>query len=176
MRKKIHITESKLNRIIRETINDVVKSDSYHDYFDGYRLSDDNEECCSEKANSAFIDAINTIKNGGRFTQWLERHRDLTPYVLSSIYSDAERYWKEYHEENEELNVKPRLHHGTHTMRYPGENVNALNTNGYESMYAQGSMPGGKGSSRFRGMQAIRNGSNMSMDDAFKEYDRISNR
>lgn len=188
MKRKIRLNESDLYRVIKESvkrvlnevsadkaiashkINDAVKSDSYHDYFDGYRLLDDNEECCSEKAKSAFIDAVNTIKNGGRFTEWLERHRDITPYVSSSIYSDAERYWEEYQKDNDELNVKPSLHQGTHTQRYRGENLNALDTNGWESMHAQGL--GG----RFYGMKAIRNGSDMSIEDALKEYDRISNR
>ena len=74
-------------------------------------------------------------------------------------------------EQNDErLNVQPHKTYGYNGEHYSGENMNVHDTNGRFSMDILGN------GSRFRGVQAIKRGSDMDIEDAMKEYDRLNNR
>lgn len=151
MRKRIRLTESDLHRVVKEAVNAVLKEQSEYE---------------------AFNDAVQTIQKHGpyKFSAWLSRHDYLEPLDAEAIYSSAENYVQELEQNNERLDVQPRKIYGYDGQHYNDENLNVYDTNGRFSMDILGN------GSRFRGVQAIKRGSDMDIEDAMKEYDRLNNR
>lgn len=159
-RRVVKLTESDLHRIIRESVSRILsESEIPYTHYANYGDYSPNDR-------KAYIDAINTVDNNGQFSKWLERNKDLEPLIADEHFSDAERYVNQVKADDKRYGVKPSTCKG-YKDRYPDENFNAINANGRHAMAALGQ--GG----RFRGLQAIRMGNNMNMDDAMREYDKI---
>lgn len=148
--KTIYISNETLKDMIQETYLSIVKEQ--------LRESEDRK-----RNKVAFDDAVDCISCGLGFRAWRERYEDIEPLEAENIFSDAESYCRMMRQNDEEYNIKPDS-----DGRYPDENLNVLDKKGIEGIRALGG-----GGSRFRSIKALRSGG-MGMEDAFKEYDRLS--
>lgn len=148
MKQRIRLTESDLHRIIKESVNRLLRED-----FD----------------RAAFENACDDLYYGYGFNYWRKQHSYLDPITADKIWHAAfkkmsedpsaefvphsiESYDDMMRQNDERLNVQP-----DDDGRYPDENLNVINGGGDDAMYAQGSAPsnGGEGIHKLKGMKAI---------------------
>ena len=161
MKQRIRLTESDLHRIVKESVNKVLKEN-----FD----------------RAAFENACDDLYYGYGFNYWRKQHSYLDPITADKIWHAAfkkmsedpsadfvphsiESYDDMMRQNDERLNVQP-----SDNGRYPDENLNVLDSDGSDSLYAQGGGPNGV-PNKLKGMKAIKMGG-MGLGTARDEYEK----
>lgn len=156
---RIRLTESQLHRVIKESVNKVLKE---------------------EWDKAAFENACDCLYYGYGFDTWRKGCEYLDPITADKIWHRAyqkmaedddvdfvphsiESYDDMMNQRDKKLNVLP-----DEDGRYPHENLNVLDNgeSGKQSLYAQGGL-----GHKLNGIKAIKKGS-MGLGDAMHEYER----
>lgn len=161
MKRIIRLTESDLHKIVKESVNRLLRED-----FD----------------RAAFENACDDLYYGYDFNYWRKQHSYLDPITADKIWHAAfkkmsedpsadfvphsiESYDDMMRQNDERLNVQPN-----DNGRYPDENLNVLDSDGSDSLYAQGGGPNGV-PHKLKGMKAIKMGG-MGLGAARDEYEK----
>ena len=182
---KYTIKESELKSLVRKHIVEALKQREKRSNEDRLKqfIKESVKRVLKENFDrAAFENACDDLYYGYGFNYWRKQHSYLDPITADKIWNAAfkkmsedpsadfvphsiESYDDMMRQNDERLNVQPN-----DNGRYPDENLNVLDSDGSDSLYAQGGGPNGV-PHKLKGMKAIKMGG-MGLGAARDEYEK----